>query len=208
MPQISHSNFSHMSAEKPQQDLKRSIIGSKPQPNIYTVAPPDADEAAFEAQMAAQEAGFASQMGPQTGIPGIMSDAVVQAELDKKRVFEKLVLFRGDHVTEVEAGGLKFKFKLLNANENAYVLKQMKKIPADEQVSKLSLMVLAAALVDVNGMKLEEASSAPAEITDPVLRRYYEINNWASPITNALGMAYHRFQTETEAAYTKDFLDK
>ena len=208
MPQISHPNFTHMGADRPQQTLKPTAKAPKTADQPVHVVMPAEDEAdQFEAQMAVQEARFETQAGS-SGIPGVLSDAVMKAEMDRKSVFNKLVLFRGEHLTEIEAGGLRFKFKLLNANENAYVLKQIKKIPTDEQMSKLSLMVLAAALVDVNGVKLEDAYTGPDEIVDPVLRRYYEINLWASPITNALSLGYHRFQAKTEAEYTKDFLEQ
>ena len=145
--------------------------------------------------------------GVQNGLPGVMSDAAVQAQIDRKRVFDKLVLFKGDHITEIRLSGLKFRLKLLSANDNVYVLKQMKTIPPDEQISKLALMVLAAAIVDVNGIRLEEAYAGPAAITDPILQRYFELNQWANPVVNALSTAYHKFQTGVEAEYTNDFLE-
>lgn len=208
MPQISHSAFSHMGASKTPQSLKPTAQAPQSGSDVvHTVLPAEDEAAIFAAQMQAQEAEFASQAVGASGIPGVLSDAVVKAEMDKKAVFDKLVLFRGEHTTEVEVGGLKFKFKLLNANENSYVLTQMRKIPAEQQVSKLSLMVLAAALVEVSGVRLEDTYTGPADVVDPVLRRYYEINLWASPVTNALSLAYHRFQTKTEAEYTKGFLE-
>jgi len=174
------------------------------QPLVHTIAPPDfVEEQEYAHAQVAQPQNVGS-----TGIPGIMDDAAVQANLDKKRVFERLILFREEHTTEVELGGLKFRLKLLNANENSYVLKQMRQVPPDEQVSKLALMVLAAAIIDVNGVRFEDTYSGPEDLEDPVLRRYYELNLWSSPVANALSAAYHQFQLSFEKELTRGFLAK
>jgi len=205
MPQITHSSFAHMS--------NKEAAPAAPALPVYSVMPPEVEQQMFAAQMAAQDAAMLQQAqtaptAVQNGIPGIMDDKAVQANLDRKKVFEKLVLFREDHTVEIELAGLKFLLKLLNANDNSYVLKYIKTVPPDEQVSKLSIMVLSAAMVSVNGIKLEEVYSGPPEITEPVLMRYYELNQWHSPVITALSNEYYKFQSSVEKEYTKDFLAK
>ena len=59
----------------------------------------------------------------------------------------------------------------------------------------------------MNDIKLEDMSSSPATVENPILRKYYELCQWHLPITTALIEAYGKFQIELESEYSKDFLD-
>lgn len=179
-----------------------SLTPSLPEVPVHTVMSPG-DEAAFKQQMAQAEAMFGKTM-PDDG----KVDAILDREMNKREVFSKLVLLKEDRVTEAKLAGLTFKLRLLNSIDNGFVMKEIRKEPAEDQLSSLTLLVLAAAIVDISGVKLEDQYSGPANVVDPTLRKYYELRQWQRPVINALQKIYGDFQTEVEKEYTGDFLAK
>lgn len=173
-------------------------------PKVHTVAPPDNEDMIFAAQM--QQ--VMDSIDQQQQVPVQLDDAILQKELEKKRVLEKLILFRQPVTKDVSIDGMSFKIKLLNPDDNVKVFKELKKLSGDEQIVKTPVMLLAAALVDINGIRLSEVYSGPAEITEPLLQAYYEINKWPVALINTLSTVFQSFTEETEKGFTKDFLKK
>jgi hypothetical protein len=130
----------------------------------------------------------------------------LQKEIEKKNVLEKLLLFRQPVTKEVIIDGMTFRLKLLNSDDNVRVFRELKKLNTDEQVVKTPVMLLAATILDINGIKLSEVYAGPVEITDPLVQAYYEINRWPVALINALSSAFQKFVNDTEAGFTKDFL--
>lgn len=195
---ISHPSFSHLN--------KQPTEPAREVP-VHNIMPPE-DEAVFAKQMELIEKTIAPPAKIETGMPGLLDDAVIKAQLEKKRIFEKLTFFKEEHIKQVVIAELTFSLKLLNSNENAYVWKIIKAHSEDEQMSKLAIMILAAALVDISGVRLEDTYSGPPEIVEPVLRRYYEISQWHGPLVKVLTDAYTDFQNEVQGQYGKSFLVK
>jgi hypothetical protein len=173
-------------------------------PKVHTVAPPDNEDMIFASQM--QQ--VMDSIDQQQQVPIQLDDAILQKELEKKRVLEKLILFRQPVTKEVSIDGMTFKIKLLNPDDNVKVFKELKKLSGDEQIVKTPVMLLAAALLDINGIKLSEVYSGPVEITEPLLQAYYEINKWPVALINTLSTVFQSFTEETEKGFTKDFLKK
>jgi len=180
---------------------------TKPEIPVHTVSSPN-DEEMFETQMArAQEAYDDVSANPEKQAQ-VLRDPILDSEIKKQKVFEKLVLFKEDHYKEVELAGISFKLRLLNAMDNSFIMREVRKEPTEDQISSLPLMILAAAIVDVNGVKLEEFYTGPDSIQDPTLRRYYELKQWAQPVVTILQAAFTSFREEIEKSYGNDFLDK
>lgn len=173
-------------------------------PKVHSVMPPDDEDLLFMQQMGAVMEQVESNEEKIT----VLDDSALQKELEKKKVLEKLILFKSPVTKDFVIDGMNFKLKLLNSDDNVKVFRELKKLTPDEQVIKTSLMLVAASLVDINGITLSEVYSGPAEITDPLLQAYYEINNWPVALSNALSEAFQKFTKETEQGFTKDFLKK
>jgi len=133
-------------------------------------------------------------------------DPVIEAEVKKKNILEKLVLFSKPHLKDVKCGDNIFQLKILTSNENDAVFSEIRKFTASEQFVKTSIMLLSASLLEADGVPIESIYSGPEEITNPMLQRYYELCKWPSPLINQLVKAYNEFVAEVEGEYTFDFL--
>jgi hypothetical protein len=133
---------------------------------------------------------------------------VLDREADKREIFNKLVLLKEPHFTEVELAGLKFKMKLLDQDDNTFIRGAMKGKEEKHQLDTLSKLVLAASIVEVGGVPFERFFTGPAHIQHSILRKYHEIDQYQNPVINALQQAYSRFQASVEGEYTPDFLGK
>lgn len=192
---IEHDKFKHMANKESE---------GKEIP-VHNVMPPD-EEAAYMKQMS--EIANSTPPPEELASKPPIDDVFVEQELKKKAALEKLVMFKQPTLKKVDIGGVEFTFKLLNVKENAAVYKMIKELPQEEQISKTSVVLLAAALVSADGIKIEDTYSGPSGITDPIMQRYYELSNWNMPIINALTKALNEFNNETTGKYNKDFLKK
>jgi hypothetical protein len=189
---IEHPNFQNQN--EPSQS---------PQQKVHTVMPPH-DENAFM-----QEMSQLVQQVPENQAPApLVDDAVMEKQLAKKSVLEKLVMFKQPHYKEVELSGVVFRLKILNADENAKVYNMIRDLPAEEQLTRSPIIMLAASLVDANGVRIEDTYNGPEIIDDPMVRRYNELCHWHMPVINALVAAYREFSGAMEKEYSKDFLAK
>lgn len=193
---------------KPQ--LEHPMMGNRnkkeeaPELPVHTVMPAE-DEERFSKQMIENEALFAAASAK----PKIVqTDGILDREMKKREVFNKLVLLKQDCTTEVNIAGLVWKLKLLDSTDNEFVIKQIRKEAPEDQLLVMPLVQLAAAIVEVNGIRFEDFYSGPANIEDPILRRYYELRQWQRPVVNILQRAYTDFSLGVEKEYTKDFLVK
>lgn len=195
-PQIEHPMLARNNRSQ------ETLTPSLPEIPVHTVMSPD-DEVAFKQQMAQAEVAFGKVLAPDAKV-----DSILDREMNKHEVFSKLVLLKEDRTTEISVAGLKFRMRLLNSIDNAFIMKEVRKEPAEDQLTSLTLLVLAAAIVDISGVRLEDRFSGPGTIADPTLRKYYEIRQWHRPLVNTLQKAYGDFQTSVEKEYTGDFLAK
>lgn len=194
MTNVQHPKFRNLGTKQ--------VAATMPPPQVHNVMPPE-DEAFMRQMSSVMEA------LPVSGPPQpIIDDAIVQKEMQKKHILEKIVLFKTPHVTEVEIAGSVFRLKLLNTQDNATVFSMIKELPPDDQITKTPIVLLAASLVDIDGMKLEDVYSGPLEITEPIKQKYYELCSWNMPIINALAVAYRSFNDKTEKEFSSNFLDK
>lgn len=193
-PQISHPMIAH----------KKKVVEPAPEVPVHTVMSPE-DEL-FAKQMAASEAKYGHMLQGAPDQVDSKVDAILDRERKKQDVFNKLVLFKEDHFTTVSVAGLNFKLRLLNSMDNSFIMKEVKKEPADEQLAAMSLLILAAAIDDINGVKFEDFYSGPSSIEHPILRKYYELRQWQRPVVNVLQKAYNDFQVSVEREYSKGFL--
>lgn len=156
---------------------------------VHTVAPPE-DE---ELDLSGDEDLFAD-------------DPLLQRELDKREAFEKLVLFKRPMTKEITVDGLVFTMKILTPSESSIMSEKLKDVPDDQTVSRLKVLTLCLAIQDVSGIKLEDTFSGPADIKDVTSRRYYELQQWPSPLINNLFVEYNKFMQEVEKRYVPAFL--
>ncbi|MHA2069946.1 MAG: hypothetical protein ACXABY_36745, partial [Candidatus Thorarchaeota archaeon] len=145
MPTIDHKMMSHRQG-KPDKNLKPAT--NMP---VFTVDDATAEQELFDEEM---ESVRNVIEGPEPEDEDLLLDPLLRADLDKKQALEKLLLFKKPHIKEVEVGEVIFKMKLLNSRENNEVYKELLRLDEDEQLTKTSLMILSAALVEANGIKL------------------------------------------------------
>lgn len=138
----------------------------------------------------------------------LLDDPVIAAEIEKKRVLEKLVLFKRPHTKKVKIADIVFTLKILDPNENDAVYAEVLKFKPQEQLAKTSLMLLAASLIEADGVPIESTYSGPAEVENPMLQRYYELCKYPSPLVNQLIQAYQAFSSQVESQYSFDFLEE
>lgn len=206
MTNVQHSKFRNLGSKQ--------VAPTLPQPQVHSVMSPEDEEfikkMSSVMDMSSQSKVPAKEMLETMPAPQkpLLDDAVIKKELQKKQVLEKLVLFRTPHITEVDIAGTKFRLKLLNTQDNSIVYSMIKDLSQDEQITKTPIILLAAALVDVDGVKLEDAYSGPEEVTDPVKQKYYELCSWNLPVINSLAAAYRKFSDETEKEFSSNFLEK
>lgn len=195
---IEHPSASHL-ANKNNRQMELTPIAT------YDVHPAEDEQMIFEQQMKQAETFFAKQ--PTVGIPAITDDPLFKQEVRKKQTLEKLLFFKQGHTTDVELGGATFKLKILNSRDQTYVVELMREY-APKEGFKLSFMTLAASIVSVNDIPLEEFYDGIEKIDHPIIRKYYQISEWNIPVTTALMDAYNKFQLQVEEEYNKDFLKK
>lgn len=176
--------------------------------SVYSVMSPEDEKLMkeYESSLASEIAEMQNKKLYEDQVKKTLEDPVLEQELERKRTFEQLILFKKPKTTTVSIHGANFTLKLLNSNESNQVYKEVIALPKEEQLVKTPLMVLAAALVSVNSVPLEEAYSGPKDIESVLLRKYYEVSQWHSPLVNALSTAYNSFTKDVESEYTKDFL--
>lgn len=196
--QVSHPSMTHMNNK----ELDRGGV----EVPVHEVRPPEDEAAMFAAQMQAAEQAFGEVPTTADGVPPVMDESIMQKEVEKKNVLEKLVFFKKDHCKEFDIGGLNFKLRLLNSNDHSFINKLI--VDNDiQEIYKRSLMTVAASIVSINSQKLEDFYSGP-DIESVILKKYFELCQWHLPVTSALIDAYTKFQTEVESEFSKDFLDK
>lgn len=189
---------------------KEKEVSQKEMP-VHTVMSPEDEALLYAQQMAETEQAFVEQLSQPASTPSksqaALTDAILDREMKKKDVFNKIVMLKEDHFTEVKLAGLTFKLKLLNSIDNSFIMKEVQHEPQEDRLPALTLMVLAAAIVDIDGVLFEEFYTGPSNIEHPVLKKYFELKQWQQPVLNALQKAYNKFQSSVESQYTKDFLD-
>lgn len=190
--EINHPNFGK---------AKQKEISHQQEPSVHTVMPPSDEN--FMDEMSK----LVNQQGPISLPPVEINDKLIQEQLDKKAVLEKLVMFKEPHYKKVGLNGITFRLKLLTAEENTEVYSMIRKFASEDQVTRSPLILLAASLVDANGIKIEDTYVGP-EVDSPMLKRYHELCKWHMPVINALVGAYSEFTLSVEKEYSEDFLAK
>lgn len=193
MSNIEHPKFRNLGTKQ--------VAATMPAPRVTRVTEPGDEE--FMQQMAS-----VMEALPTGPLKPIIDDAIIEKEMQKKKTLEKLVLFKTPHTTDVEIAGTVFKLKLLNTQDNAAVYSMIKDLPPEDQVTKTPIVLLAASIVDIDGMRLEDTYSGPDDIEEPIKMKYYELSSWNMPIINALAVAYRQFNDKIEKEFSSSFLDK
>lgn len=139
-------------------------------------------------------------------VSALADDPIIKEQLKRKSVLEKLVMFREPEYKLLNVQGSNFRFKILTAEDNNKVYSKIRSLPKEEQITRSPIIMLAASLVDVDGVKIEEIYSGPQEITDPMEQKYYELSQWNMPLINTLISAYSKYTEELEKGYSSDFL--
>lgn len=184
-------------------------LNVQPQPVQETVVMSPDDEDLVREQIAKNKEAIEQKLKDQEAErEKLLKDPLIDAELKKKRALENLILFNQQHKKKVKVGQVTFTMKLLNANDSDEVYEEVLKLSAEDQVTKTGRMLLAASLVEADGVPLETAYNGPTEIDRSLLQRYYIICGWPAPLTNNLTRAYQQIVKESEAEFEFDFLDE
>lgn len=174
-------------------------------PKVYTVAPPDDDDALFDKQMATMDQEASKNPGDPKQDTVIPEDPILKKEVDKKIAFEKLMFLGREQVKDIEYGGLTFRFKVLKSSDNAKILDLMYQTKLEEAY-QASVMGLAASMISVNGIPFEEFYTGTEQIKEPILRKYSELSNWPAFMITALMAFSSSVQKEVEKDFNRVFL--
>ncbi len=118
------------------------------------------------------------------------------------------MLFKKPKTKEVVIAGVKFRIKRMNPDESFDCYKKLLTLPDEEQLVKVHIMTLSGALMDMNGIPIEDFYSGPEAIDDVVMRKYIELCTWDMPLLQILSKVYSDFIKEAEEEYTPSFLEK
>jgi hypothetical protein len=191
------SSFQHGMLPGKQKSSFRPVL---PAPKIPVVDAPDEE---FDEPMSAEA-------DPEQSIKVTESQpsASAQKQIAKKQALEKLLLFKQPQIKEIEISGVKFRMKRLNPDESYEVYKEVVNLPNEEQLSKIDIMTLAACLIDMDGVLIEEFYSGPQDIKSVLVKKYVELCTWDMVLLRVLSKCYTAFVNEAEKEYTPDFLSK
>jgi len=183
---------------------------SAPQPpqqeqRVSTVLNAEDEAAMFEQEMA--EVAAVTQAQPEVTMDQVLHDPIMEQENDKRKALEKILLFRKAYTKEITIKESVFRIKILNANDNDAIFERVMQLTENEQVSRTPIMILAAALIDVNGIPVEELYEGE-ETPDVLYKKYYEISRWPAPLTKSLTRAYNQFSTDMDKEFSAPFLDE
>ena len=172
---------------------------------VHTILPAEDEDALFDAQM--QQMEQIIDKTPEPVKEKVTHDPILDREIEKRLTLEKIMFLSQPVIKEFEYGGLKFQMKLIKAEDNARILKAMSEAKTDE-VYRASLMGVAASILTVNGIDLEDFFAGPPTIHDPLLKKYDVIRNWPPFLTTFLTACSSQIQSDTQQEFTKDFLKK
>lgn len=188
--------------------MKRRGSAAKPpqqEQRVTTVLNAEDEAALFDQEMAEVEQVASSQ--PEVTMDQVLYDPVMEQENEKKKALEKILLFRKPFTKEIEIKESLFKLKILNANDNDAVFEHVMNLNENEQVSRTPIMILAASLLSVNDIPVEELYDGP-ETDDVLYKKYHEISRWPAPLTKSLQRAYNKFSGDMDKEFTTPFLDE
>ena len=195
MTKIEHPSMRRRSNAEPAQQQHR----------VATVVDAEAEAVLFEKEM--EEVELSVQSQPTVDMNEVLNDPVMEKQEERRKAFEKITLFRQAFTKDVVIKDSTFVLKILNANDNDAIFERVMELTENEQITRTPVMILAASLVSVNGIKVEELYEG--EPTDDVLyKKYHEISRWPSPLTKSLTRAYNDFSESMEKEFTVPFLDK
>lgn len=168
---------------------------------VYDVGMPGDEDEAFAKQMRASEVAYAHMPAAP-----IMEDEMLLAQDKKRAAINKLVMLREPLVKIITIDGSAFKIRLLTPTDSAKVIASLQTLDEEERFSKARLLALCSALMDVDGIRLEDIYSGPPEQTDPFWMRYYELSQWPALLVNRIFDAMDAFAQETDKKYAESFL--
>lgn len=171
---------------------------------VTTVMPPEDEANMYEEDEELEELVSQQAVTPEQ----VMDDPVIENELRKKRTLEKLLLFKKPVYKEVQISDMTFRLKILTPQENKKVFSHIIALDEQSQIAETPNMILAASLVDVDGLKVEDTYDGDESIKDPILRKFYTLQTWPQPLIKVLNRAYNEFVGEKEKEFGADFLDK
>lgn len=215
--------FVHPSMAKPaQRGQSRIVPGAKPgahhvenpppdpylQGKMYSVGTPDMedewDQAPAQEQRPAPEAEKPERPKSQAQSPqpqGELSDR-------KNSVVSKLLMFKEPMYKTAKISDMLFKFKVLTPSETMHVAALYQKFKEnDRTIYRGRILSLAASLVDIDGVRLEDAAPNGRD-SDPVIIRYNELMSWNGQILDAVLEARDKAMEDVKKEYIPDFLDQ
>lgn len=136
----------------------------------------------------------------------IADDPVIEKELQKKRTLEKLLLFKQPVYKEVRVSGMTFRLKILTPQENKKVFSHIISLDEEAQIAETPNMILAASIIDVDGIKIEETYDGNPTIKEPILQKFNVLQSWPHPLIKVLSKAYNSFVADKEKEFSSDFL--
>lgn len=175
----------------------------KPQVMKEAVVMSPEDEALVRKQMAEFEA-TVQEAAPVEQV----KDPVIEEEVSRKRALEDLVLFSRPQLKKIKINNTVFSLKLLTARDSDEVYEEVLKLPSADQVTKASRMLLAASILEMDGVPLERFYTGPQEVDKTLLRKYYTISGWPVALTNSLNRAYKKMVADAEESFDFDFLEE
>lgn len=138
-------------------------------------------------------------------IPFLSEAPVDEKEKRKNDVISKLLMFKEVTTYDFLMSGMKFTFKLLSPGESVKTTKLFEELPEDKKTLYYGrVLMTAAGLVDVDGVKLEDLSQE--EGLSPVLKRMNELLKWNSVVLDAVMSARETGLDDIRKEYAPDFL--
>lgn len=198
------TNVTHSMLRKPVAGAKATVPQNQ---KVYVVEPPSTVSLSdvFDADIEfAKRAAESAALEPDDSAVDL-NDPAIQAQVKRHDTFQKLMYFKQPMNTSFAIDGMNFKLKILSPIDMAEVSKIFNSLPEDEQtIYRQRLMQLAGALMDIDGVKLEDVYHGPE--ASVYMKRYSEIIQWPNPLISNILTQYEDFALQVKDRYLPDFL--
>jgi hypothetical protein len=154
---------------------------------------------------------FADMMNPpDLAIASISARNAIESDLEKLRIDDLFLSGEIHQYVDVIRGKLRVKFRTLRTQEDLYIKRKLSEVK-NENVryaeDRLTVMYIAAHLVEINGQKLPDLADAMGKISDKNFdARFQQVSNLPQILIERVWVNLRWFEDRVRKALSPDFL--